>query len=383
MFLSADKIHSGKQWLPKNSVLEIDEKGKIIALHQSVNNRLVQHFEGTLCPGFVNTHCHIELSHMKGLIPEHTGLTQFLLSVMRTRNDFTEEQKSIAQAQAVNELIGNGVVAVGDIANTTDTLSLRQKSNLHWYTFVESIGFLPERASKSFDIAHQLWTAFAAQKSSSIIRQQSIVPHAPYSVSKELFALIAAHQNGKTISIHNQETAAEQQYFENKMGDFVAFFKEIGIDDSAFSATAQSSLQSYANWLSAQEPLILVHNTFSSKEDIQFVQERFSHLFWCLCPNANLYIENSLPDISLLQQMGSVICIGTDSLASNHQLSVMEELLSIHKHFPEIAWEQLLRWGTYNGACALQMQDTIGSFEPNKTPGIVWIKNDNSLQKIY
>ena len=102
-----------------------------------------------------------------------------------------------------------------------------------------------------------------------------------------------------------------------------------------------------------------------------------------LCPNANLYIENRLPNINLLLKSGANICIGTDSLASNHQLSVMAELETIHQYYPEIAWEKLLGWATYNGASALQMQQSIGSFEAGKRPGIVQIKKDHSLQKLY
>jgi cytosine/adenosine deaminase-related metal-dependent hydrolase len=61
----------------------------------------------------------------------------------------------------------------------------------------------------------------------------------------------------------------------------------------------------------------------------------------------------------------------------------MAELETIHQFYPQIGWEQLLQWATYNGACALQMQQSIGSFELGKRPGIVHIKNDYSFQKLY
>ncbi|MFA6151053.1 MAG: amidohydrolase family protein [Chitinophagaceae bacterium] len=383
ILLSADKIHDGKKWLPEKTVLEVDENGRIIDIYLNGDFDHVIHYEGILCPGFVNAHCHVELNHMKAAVPEHTGLTGFLLQVMRKRNDYTEEQKLLARESALQEMIENGIVAVGDIANTIDTLSLREKQNLHWHTFVESIGFVPERATLSFEFALKTWTAFAAQTSSQTSLKQSIVPHAPYSVSDKLFELIAAHQSGATLSVHNQETEDENRYYRNKSGGFSAFFKEIGIDDKMFLPTGNTSLQSYSDWLSSDSPLMLVHNTFSNEEDIKFVQSKFPQLFWCLCPNANLYIENRLPDIDLLDKSDATLCIGTDSLASNHQLSVMAELLTIDKNFAGIGWEKLLRWATYNGACALQLQEVTGSFEPDKTPGIVNIRPDFSLQRIY
>lgn len=384
MLLRADKIHDGQRWLAPDSFIEIEESsGKIIAVHAGPGNKEVQHFEGIICPGFVNVHCHVELSHMKGAIAEHTGLTSFLQQVMLKRNDFSEEQKEAARNLAVQEMLDNGIVAVGDITNTTDTFALRGQDLLHWHSFVESIGFSPARAQSSFDYALNIWNEFAAQKVADKLLQQSIVAHAPYSVSSDLFGLIAAHQPTKSMSVHNQESAAENEYYQYKSGAFVDFLKGIGIDDSTFAASGKSSLQSYSQWIAAQKPLILVHNTFSNQEDIEFAMDRFEQLYWCLCPNANLYIENRLPEIPLLQKSAAQICIGTDSLASNHQLSILAELMSIEQYYPEIGWEQLLCWATWNGASALQMQDKLGKIEAHKTPGILWIKHDKSLQKLY
>ena len=381
MLLSADNIHDGKQWLPEGSVIELDEQGVVLAIHHDQKDAAV-YYEGTLCPGFVNAHCHLELSHMLGAISEGTGLIGFLLQVMRRRNDYTDEQKNEARTQALQQMLDAGIVAVGDIANTTDTLSLRAQDTLHWYTFVESIGFLPERAPNSFAYALNTLEAFAAQTPGAHQLRQAIVPHAPYSVSGDLFALIAAHQPGATLSVHNQETADEDHYYRDKSGGFTGFLANIGIDDAVFTATGKSSLQSYTQHLNPAKPLMLVHNTFSTADDIRHVQQQFPQVYWCLCPNANLYIEGRLPDVDTLMATDAQLCIGTDSLASNHQLSVYAELQAIDRAFPQIGWERLLRWATYNGACALQLQHSIGSIEAGKQPGIVQIKADHSIQKI-
>jgi imidazolonepropionase-like amidohydrolase len=70
--------------------------------------------------------------------------------------------------------------------------------------------------------------------------------------------------------------------------------------------------------------------------------------------------------------------IGTDSLASNHVLSIAAELATILRHFPHIEIAELLQWATLNGAKALGLDHMLGSFEPGKTPGVLVIKEDFS-----
>jgi cytosine/adenosine deaminase-related metal-dependent hydrolase len=383
-FITAEKIHNGHGWLPEGSVIELSDDGLIISVTTAPQPGAV-FYEGVLVPGFVNVHCHLELSHMKNVVPRHTGLIPFLQHVPRHRNDFTDEQKKIASREAYNEMLGNGIVAVGDIANTTDTLDVRALDGLHMHTFVESIGFNDANAARSYAYALQCLEAFSAQLSEGKALRQSIAPHAPYSVSASLFRLINGQKASVLSSIHNQESEEENKYFQTKEGLVGDLLHSLGIDDSLFSPTGKPSLQSYLEWLPKIRPFIFVHNTYAKSEDVRFAQSHFNEAYWCLCPNANLYIENILPDIDMLMAEGATLCIGTDSLASNSQLSVLSELISIRKYYPGIEWATLLKWGTFNGACALQMQDTIGSIGVGKRPGIVQITNleiENGTPKV-
>jgi cytosine/adenosine deaminase-related metal-dependent hydrolase len=369
-FITAERIHDGERWLPSGTTIELSEDGTVIALHAEPNNETTV-YEGVLAPGFVNVHCHLELSHMKGLAPEHTSLIPFLKTIPQHRNDFTDEQKRDARHKAYAELVTNGVVAVGDIANTTDTLDVRALDKLHVQTFVEALGFNEANAQRSFDWSLGSFTDFKAQPQKQKTLRQAIVPHAPYSVSSALFKLIAAFEENKLSCIHNQESPEENKYFLTKEGQVSDLLSTLGIDDSLFAPSRKTSLQTYLNWMASDKPVIFVHNTYSAVQDIEFARNYLKQSFWCLCPNANLYIENRLPDIELLMAEGVDLCIGTDSLASNHQLSVLAELQTIHQHFPHITWETMLIWATSNGASALQMQDIIGTLTPGKQPGIL------------
>ena len=377
-FLSAQKIHDGHGWLPDDTIIEVSDDNTILSVKRGPKFE-ARYFDGILAPGFVNAHCHLELSHMKGLGAEHTGLIPFLKDIPLHRNDFTDKQKKIARLQGYKELVRNGVVAVGDISNTTDALDIRALDELHFHSFIETIGFTETKAQRFYDNSVNTYSSYAAQQQGKKILKQSIVPHAPYSVSTTLFRLIDGHSSNAVISVHNQECDDENRYYIAKDGHVSELLQLLGIDDSYFKPSGKPSLQTYLEWMSPDHTYILVHNTCSTKYDVRYAQSRMRNVFWCLCPNANLYIENTLPDIDMFISEGENICIGTDSLASNHQLSVLSELLTIKEHFPHIGWETLLTWATSNGARALQMQDTIGTIEPGKKPGIIHISGFDKI----
>ena len=112
-----------------------------------------------------------------------------------------------------------------------------------------------------------------------------------------------------------------------------------------------------------------MHNTVSSKADIAFAKENNNNLYWCLCPHANLYIENTLPNVDLLIEENVKITLGTDSLASNHQLNILSEMIILQKH-KQVAFEKLLSWATINGAEFLELNLQIGTIEVGKRPGL-------------
>jgi cytosine/adenosine deaminase-related metal-dependent hydrolase len=332
----------------------------------------VQQLEGILCPGLVNAHCHLELSHMKGMIPPHTGLQEFVKQIVTLRQVAPEAiQEAIVTAET--EMIANGIVAVGDISNTLDTLSQKAKHHLAYYSFVELYDLYPSRADEKIVAGLEIQKQFQE----NCVRA-SLVPHAPYSVTNNLWHLLSAHFGIHTISIHNQETPDENAFFKTKTGSFLGMYERTKVNLDFFEATGLSSLQSILPIFKKAHHGILVHNSFTSAEDIQAVHAAMTNAFWCLCPNANQYIEQTMPPVELLRSEKANIVIGTDSYASNWSLSVLDELKTIQHHHPDITVSEMLGWATINGARALQMDKHLGSFEKGKKPGVVLIKDFNA-----
>jgi cytosine/adenosine deaminase-related metal-dependent hydrolase len=385
--------------LNNSMVLITNEEGRIdTVIPEKEAGDDVQKLEGILSPGFVNCHCHLELSHLKGLIPEKTGLVDFVFRVV-TQRHFPIDEISDAIAKAEEEMLQNGIVAVGDICNTASTLKQKSKYRLNYYNFIEAIGWLPQIAPERFERSLNLYNEFIfslanSDSPESKIRNATetehsttIVPHAPYSVSEHLWKYIYPYFQNKVASIHNQETSFEDELFLQGGGDFTRMYKLMNIDNSFFKASGKSSLQTYFPKLKTAKNIILVHNTFTKEEDIQYAKaqslENNQELFWCLCPNANLYIEDALPPVKLLRANNCKMVLGTDSLASNYSLNIVQEIKTITKYFPGISLSEILQWATFNGASALQFDNKLGSFEKGKKPGINLLKEDLSeIRKI-
>lgn len=368
-FISATYVFDGKQFLNDNPVLVLDDNNCFVEYirRKKIKHPEIEHYEGILCPGFVNAHCHLELSHMKGVILEKSGLLNFAKEIITKRRSFSKEDIQSAIVSADKFMWENGIVAVGDISNTVDSFDVKQKSPIFYHTFLELIGFDPEQAEYVFAMGKEL-----QRGASRADLKNSLVPHAPYSVSEPLLEKISSdvRDTKYPLSIHNQEHADEDLFFKSKEGIFTELYEFLRMNISFFQAGKASSLQSYLPHLSPAKNLLLVHNTFTKKDDIVWAKRFHEDLYWCLCPNANLYIENIVPNLKNFMDENCKTVIGTDSLASNKSLSMVSEINALLKNFNWVRIADTLKWATYNGAESLGIEDKFGSFIKGKNTGI-------------
>ena len=366
-FLTADYLFPLHKAPIKEGVLQISDKGEVIALFENRNevpqNKL-EVFDGIICPGFVNAHCHLELSHLLGIAEKGKGFLDFLATVQK-RNKFTKDAIQIAIENAEQQMIANGIVGVGDICNTADTILQKRRGNLQYYNFIEIFGVYENKIEAIFNDSIDLRNQFRDAK----IRA-TLVPHAPYSVPPKMMRKIAGliDEKDEILAIHMQESLAENELFESKKGTFYNWLSNIAASSEIWEKRNRSIdiLAELGN-----NKILLVHNTFSKKEDI-------TDNYYCTCPKANLYIENSLPDYFILNS--EKLCVGTDSLASNNSLSILEELQIIREN-SDFDLNTLLKIASKNGADALGFEK-LGTFEKGKTPGVNLIKGLDEIKVI-
>lgn len=369
--ISADKIYTLASQPIDNGVLVINKKGGIEAIIKKEEaGEEVEILAGAICPGFVNAHCHLELSYMKGNIPQGTGIAEFASCVEKIRREVSDDEILQAMANADKAMWENGVVATGDISNDAISFELKKNSDIRYYTFIELLALNPVRAEQVFDKGKALH-----EKLISYGLRGMLSAHAPYTVSAALLKMMGDYNNNNfPQSIHNQESLAEEEFLRSGTGPIKRLYEQLNIPLHHYSPPGKNSLQSILPSLPQHNNLLLVHNTFTSANDIRTAELHSPHIFWVLCPKANLYIENKLPNIPGFVESNVKVCIGTDSLASNNSLSVFDEIKVIASRFPNINTETLLEWACLNGARSLQMEQTLGSIEIGKQPGLVLLK---------
>lgn len=376
-FFSANYVIPVVGSVIKNGVVSINEENEISGLFhagdEALADKTISSHKGIITPGFVNAHCHLELSHMAGVIPRQTGLVPFLEQVISSRKAADTIIKK-AMRDADKAMYKNGIVAVGDHANTNISKDVKEASPIYYHTFVEVLGFDTNADADRLRQAIEVCEEFGSTSS-------SLTPHAPYSVSRGLFRLLkAAIEDKKSLlSMHNQESDEENKFFRYKRGQFIAFYEKLGVNITRFRAQARNSLQTVIPYLPKTNPLLLVHNTYTSSKDIYYVKRMGKQVAWCLCPNANLYIEGKSPKVINFIQSGHLIVLGTDSLASNDKLCILSELKTLHEKYQDLELSETIKWATINGAKTLGIDDRFGSLEIGKTPGLNLLKNTKGL----
>lgn len=368
----------------KEGVVVADDSGMILDVlpPPEFPDGSVQRLKGTLVPGFINTHCHLELSHMKGVVDTGTGLIPFISDVVSQRNappDVIEQ----AIWDAEEEMIRNGIVAVGDISNVTDTFAQKKLGRLRYYTFVEMFDFLQDSdADKWYGQYHGVYDQLETAEG----HRKSCVPHAPYTVSRALFhKLNAKNQDGglHTVSIHNQEMVSENALFVDGSGGLPGFYEKFNISLKAFKPLGKTAIYYAMENMDPSQRTLFVHNTLTTGEEIRDAHAWGENVYWATNPNANLYIENRLPDYTAFIENDAKLTVGTDSLTSNWQLSILEEMKTIARYKSFVPFDLMLRWATLNGAEALGFDDQLGSLATGKKPGLNLLTFDPQEEKLH
>lgn len=345
------------------TVINVEDTGGV--LKESDN---VEFLNGVIIPGFINCHCHLELSHLKGAISGGNGLGAFLTELQKIR--INDPDIIISSALSADRaMYEEGVELCADICNNSLTFGIKKESNISYFNLLEVFSTDPSLAGKRI----QEIVSLAGESERSGL-PFSIVPHTVYAVSLPLFRLIKERTaRNRITSIHFMESEGEEEFVSDHSGPLMEEFSKAGMLFPDLQ-TPESCVSAILDEVTPSGSLILVHNTFTDRDTVRKINLR-GNVYWCLCPNANLYITDRVPPAPMLSEENCDIVIGTDSLASNGSLSILSEMKTLQQHYPSVSLEDLVRWATINGAKALREDNKYGRIAPGKKPGLLLLEN--------
>lgn len=358
----------------KNGYVDFDENGKILEIGAlEGETESTEFYNGILCPGFTNAHCHIELSHLKDKFQEKTGMSGFIKQINALRDSAPKEERIALIQEQFDRMYAEGVTAMADISNCDESFDAKCRTKMYTRTFLEVFGAFPEEAEGVISDVKAL-----EAKARSLGLDAAPTPHSPYTMSPKLLQLSSAEglKDG-FVSYHNQESQEEEDLLISGTGALAENYR--GRNMPTPPVTGKPALLYFIDNLKQIHPepftesILLIHNTATNEVSIDAALETFKNVTWVTCPLSNIFIHDTLAPYGLMRKMGLRIAIGTDSLSSNHILSMAEEIKCLQQHHPEIPLTEILQWACLNGAIALGKGDIFGSFEVGKCPGAVLI----------
>jgi cytosine/adenosine deaminase-related metal-dependent hydrolase len=306
-----------------------------------------------ILPGFVNAHTHLDLSGLRGQCPPSADFTGWLRQVIAHRRGTTAEQIQADVRAGLAESLRHGTTLLGDVSGDGGSWDVLAGAPVRAIVFREMLGLPKARASGAWERLDR----WLAARSATPTCRPGVSPHASYSVRASLF--FAASTCGVPVAAHLAETAAEQELLVLRRGSFVPFLRDLDVwEPDGLALDTQHVL----NLLNGLSPTLLVHcNYLSPTADIP------ANCSIVYCPRTHTAFGHGPHPFPHFLQRGIRIALGTDSLASNPDLSILAEMRHVHRHYPEVSGDVLLHMGTLAGAEALGWAEETGSLEAGKS----------------
>lgn len=310
-----------------------------------------------LLPGLINAHTHLEFSELQQPLGQPgMALSEWIRSVIASRKQQTDPQANLLAG--LQESAHAGVTTIGDIVTSAypnDDSRLPDMTAFH-----EVIGFSAGRVESVFA---ELQTRL---ESSDGVKKQGISPHAPYTVHPKLVQRLVTLANVRElpIAMHLAESPEELQLLRDNSGPFRELLEERSMWDGDIFAGGKRPLD-YLRMLSEAPRALVIHGNYLAHEEFEFVAQQ-PQMSIVYCPRTHDYFQHVDYPLHQMLEAGVRVAVGTDSRASNPNLSVLDELRHIAREHDYLSPEQILRLGTLGGAFALGQEDEVGSLEVGK-----------------
>lgn len=337
--------------------------------------------EVAVLPGLVNAHTHLELSWMRGRIPETDDFDGWIRRIIELKNESARHGDTVAAAidQAIREARAFGTALVGDITNTLATSRPLKEHGMAGVVFHEVLGFRSEDAARLMQEA----TARLQSEPASDLVRHTVAPHAPYSVSPALFGLIRAALQRNPFarsSVHLGESAAEIEFLKYGTGPCRTGLEQMGKWDPAWVPPRSNPVEYLDRMGFLDDRVLIVHGVQFGADELQRLAAKGATLV--ICPRGNIRTGAGTPPIEDFFASGVRVAVGTDSLASVPDLNIFSELMEMRRLAPALPARVLVESATINGARALGFEADFGTIDSGKRDALVAVQLDGYVPSV-
>lgn len=328
-----------------------------------------------LLPGLVNAHCHLEYSHLKKPIGKPgMSLPEWIRQILTQRITAKRADKAVVAGMAMSAQAG--VTTIGEITRLTCPGYLQPEPTPRIVLQQEAIGFSQARSTSALT---------AAVKALNELEQMAedapqdkvfigVSPHAPYTASPNLVRELvnAALERSAPVSMHLAESREELELIAEASGPFKALLEERSMWDP-WSIPRGATPQDYLRMLTRAPHGLVVHGNYLDHPALAMIARHSDAMSLVYCPRTHDYFQHDDYPLTEALSLGVRVALGTDSLASNPDLSLLTEMREVAIKHPQTPAEAILRMGTLSGAEALGLEDVAGSIRTGAPADLVAI----------
>jgi cytosine/adenosine deaminase-related metal-dependent hydrolase len=363
----------------QNAAIHISSAGRISRieawpnLSSTPDAAVVDWGSALIIPGLVNAHTHLELTGLKNPLTNAGSFTDWISKLVHARRQWTREQIFSSAQEGMQLSLASGTTLVGDISSSAVSCAFENQQLRRVY-FEEVLAFAPDRADEILSSLH-----LEKEISGQPLSVHGISPHAPYSVSAQLYqgAAKLARIMHKPLSTHAAETLAELQFLKTGTGEFRDFLNALNLLPLNWKPPGLAPI-AYLDSLGVLGPsCLLAHCNYLDKESIETIANSHSHVVYC--PRSHHFFGHTNHPIRSLLDSGINVSLGTDSLASNESLSLIDEMRFLFKTRKDLQPEEILQAATLNGAAALGFDGVLGCLKSGYCADMTILEVPNAI----
>jgi len=347
-------IDNGAVVVSENRIIDVR---KFDEIKKDNAGQIVDLGEQALLPGLINAHCHLDYSCLRGKIPPQKSFAGWIRAINAEKAKLSPKDYLSSINEGFAEATRFGTTTVANLTAFPDLVPQIASPIRTWW-FAELIDVrAPEQASELVDLAIE---------SLKPAPTWGLAPHALFTASKNLYERCEeiARRENVLLTTHLAESREEMEMFRDASGPLYEFLKSIGrpMNDCGNETPLELFLgaldrRALSHW-------IVAHLNELTESDFELLENAKGQFHIVHCPRSHDHFKHSQFPFERPHSLGFNICLGTDSLASNENLSLFAEMRAFQRSEPGISPDEILKMVTVNPATALHREKMIGRIRP-------------------